>query len=90
LGRVYKGAQRQVHKKLTGFLRENGVDVIYVDSDGYVHDLIPLWIEGGVNGAWPLEVAAGNDPIELRELEITKIPKRLFQKPPSGGAWLKP
>jgi hypothetical protein len=26
----------------------------------------------------------------LRELEITKIPKRLFQKPPSWGAWLKP
>ncbi|MBU0713894.1 MAG: hypothetical protein KJ964_00890 [Verrucomicrobia bacterium] len=55
------------YKRLTGFLRKNGVDVIYVDSDGYVHELIPLWIEGGVNGTWPLEVAAGNDLLKLRK-----------------------
>jgi uroporphyrinogen decarboxylase len=54
------------YRRLTGFLRDNGVDVIFVDSDGYVHELIPLWIEGGVNGTWPLEIAAGNDLIKLR------------------------
>jgi uroporphyrinogen decarboxylase len=54
------------YKRLTNFLREYGVDVIFVDSDGYVHDLIPLWIECGVNGTWPLEINAGNDLIRLR------------------------
>ncbi|MGQ9544080.1 MAG: uroporphyrinogen decarboxylase family protein [Candidatus Bathyarchaeia archaeon] len=54
------------YKRLTSFLIENGVDVIFVDSDGYVHGLIPLWIECGVNGTWPLEINAGNDPIKLR------------------------
>jgi len=35
--------------------------VIDVDSDGYVGELIPLWIESGFNANCPQEVAAGND-----------------------------
>ena len=38
-----------------------GVPVIDVDSDGCVAQLIPVWIEAGVNCNSPLEVAAGND-----------------------------
>jgi uroporphyrinogen decarboxylase len=37
-----------------------------MDSDGYVADLIPIWIEAGINVTWPLEVAAGNDIVEYR------------------------
>ena len=49
------------YKRLTKFLKERGLDVVMVDSDGYMHGLIPLLIEGGITGTWPLEVAAGND-----------------------------
>jgi uroporphyrinogen decarboxylase len=38
-----------------------------VDSDGDCNELIPLWLECGVNGFWPLEVAAGNDAVALRK-----------------------
>jgi hypothetical protein len=41
--------------------RRAGVPVIDVDSDGFVGELIPLWLESGVNVNSPMEVAAGND-----------------------------
>jgi hypothetical protein len=55
------------YKKLNELLRSNGVDLIYLDSDGKVEELIPLWVEAGINYVWPLEQAAGNDVITLRK-----------------------
>ena len=55
------------YKRVTEVLRDNGVTVIIVDSDGNINELIPLWLEGGVNAVWPLEVAAGNDAVALRK-----------------------
>lgn len=48
-------------------LRACGVETIFVDSDGYIDDLIPLWMEVGINGFSPLEVAAGTNPLGLKE-----------------------
>ncbi len=42
-------------------IRAAGVPLIDMDSDGKVDELIPIWIEAGVNVCDPLEVAAGND-----------------------------
>ena len=53
-------------RQLTGFVRDHGVDLIFVDSDGMVDPLIPLWLEGGVNGLYPLERAAGMDAAAVR------------------------
>jgi len=55
------------YKKVTDLLRGSGVDVIFVDSDGNLDELIPLWLECGINGCWPLECAAGNDAVALRK-----------------------
>ncbi len=38
-----------------------GVPILDCDSDGFVGDLIPVWIEAGINCNSPQEVAAGND-----------------------------
>ncbi|MAE64190.1 MAG: hypothetical protein CMJ18_07925 [Phycisphaeraceae bacterium] len=38
-----------------------GVPIFEIDSDGHVGELVPVWIEAGVNCNSPLEVAAGND-----------------------------
>ena len=38
-----------------------GVPVIAIDSDGYIGELIPIWIESGVNCCEPIEVAAHCD-----------------------------
>lgn len=53
--------------RLIDFLKSNGVKLVYVDCDGYPGDLIPLWIEAGVDAMSPCEIAAGNDLIALRK-----------------------
>ena len=55
------------YKKITDLLHSYGVDVIFVDSDGNVEQLIPLWLEVGINYVWPFEVAAGNDAVAMRK-----------------------
>ncbi len=52
--------------KLVDFVKSKGVDVVFVDCDGYPGGLIPLWIQAGVDGMSPCEIAAGNDMLALR------------------------
>ncbi len=54
------------YKRITDKLREGGAEFCYVDSDGSVLDSIDGWFEGGVNIMFPVEVAAGSDPFEIR------------------------
>ena len=46
--------------------RAAGVPVIDMDSDGFIGELIPIWIESGINMCDPIEVAAHNEIIEFR------------------------
>jgi uroporphyrinogen decarboxylase len=48
-------------KKWMAQAEEAGVPILDEDSDGYIEDLIPIWIEAGFNVCDPIEVAAGND-----------------------------
>jgi hypothetical protein len=48
-------------RKWGDIVRGAGVPVYAMDSDGFVGELIPLWIEAGINCCEPMEVAAGND-----------------------------
>jgi len=54
------------YRRITDLARGHGVDVIFVDSDGDVSLLIPLWLKAGINGVYPMEVAAGMDVRALR------------------------
>ncbi len=56
------------YRKLCDFLAAHGVTVRFIDSDGDVRQLIPLFLEGGMTGTLPLEANAGCDPLELRRL----------------------
>jgi len=47
-------------------IRASGCPIIDMDSDGYIGELIPIWIEAGINCCHPIEVAAENDIIEFR------------------------
>jgi len=53
------------YREIVKFLRDHGVKVIGVDSDGNVELLIPVWLEFGINWISPCEVAAGMDVVEL-------------------------
>ena len=54
------------YRRWVGEARGAGVPVIDMDSDGNVHELIPIWIESGINVCDPMEVAAGNDIAAMR------------------------
>ncbi len=47
-------------------IKASGCPLVDMDSDGYIADLIPLWIEAGINVCCPIEVAAGNDIVDFR------------------------
>lgn len=48
-------------------LRSYDVPIYDMDSDGEVSELIPVWIESGINVCDPVEVAAGNDIVAFRQ-----------------------
>ena len=50
-----------VWKRWADLIHSAGVPLFMVDSDGYVGELIPLWIESGFQVNDPQEVAANND-----------------------------
>ncbi|MCP4397307.1 MAG: hypothetical protein GY801_08425 [bacterium] len=55
------------YKKITAFLKSNGVDVIFIDTDGDCVDLIPIFLEGGITGMYPLEASCGVDIVKVRK-----------------------
>jgi uroporphyrinogen decarboxylase len=57
--------------------RRAGVLLIDEDSDGMLDELIPVWIESGINVCDPIEVAAGNDINEYRRLYGTTMAYRM-------------
>jgi hypothetical protein len=78
--RVFKEFLSPYYKKLVRFLNSKGVDIIMVDTDGDCNELIPLFLEAGITGLYPMEVSAGMDVVAARkkypELQIMGgIPK---------------
>ncbi|MHB9110026.1 MAG: uroporphyrinogen decarboxylase family protein [Armatimonadota bacterium] len=47
-------------------LRKHQCAISHVDCDGNIHDLVPGWLQTGVNVMFPCEVAAGTDMFRLR------------------------
>jgi len=54
-------------KKVMDVYRKSGTKYAFVDCDGDFRQLMPGWLENGVNIMFPLEVAAGIHPEELRK-----------------------
>ncbi len=56
------------YRRITDFLHKNGVDVIWLDCDGNIEKLVPLWLDAGVNCMFPLEIGTwGADPVKYRQ-----------------------
>lgn len=55
------------YKKIKKFADEKGIEIFSVDTDGKVDELLPIFIEGGVNMVYPFEVAAGSDIIRFSQ-----------------------
>lgn len=54
------------YRRINDHLRSHGVRHIWLDSDGNTEVLLPLLIEVGITCHWPLERAAGMDPLKIR------------------------
>lgn len=55
------------YHRVTSFLKEHGVDIIFVDTDGDCRLLIPEFLKAGVTGLYPFEVQAGMDIVHVRK-----------------------
>ena len=62
-----------VWKEWSNQIKKGGCPIVDLDSDGYIGELIPLWIEAGINCCCPMEVAAGNDIVQYRKTYGKKI-----------------
>jgi uroporphyrinogen decarboxylase len=55
------------YKRITELCRKHGIDVVWVDCDGKIDDLLPHWLDAGVNTMFPVEVGTWNgDPVRYR------------------------
>jgi len=86
---IFREFMLPAYKKFTSLLKDNGVDIIIVDTDGNCWKLIPVFMEGGVTCIYPMEVAAEMDVVEVRkkfpELQMTGgIDKRVLAKDKSS------
>jgi len=64
---MFKEFMEPYYVRFIDFFTQYGIGNIYVDSDGYVEDLLLLWDNVGVNGLFPFERQAGNDLLRIRE-----------------------
>jgi uroporphyrinogen decarboxylase len=55
------------YRRLIEFAKSRGINHFVVDSDGYMEDMIPLFLESGVTAILPWEARAGNDIERVRD-----------------------
>jgi hypothetical protein len=65
--KVIKDFMLPYYKRFTDFLKSEGVDIILLDTDGDCMSIIPLFIEGGINGLYPFEWHCGMDIVKVRK-----------------------
>ena len=55
------------YREISDMLLSYGVDLHLVDCDGVIDALVPLWLEGGVNLMFPIEIGVWDaDPMAFR------------------------
>lgn len=54
------------YKRITDFGRAHGIPLFIVDTDGDCNQIIPVFLDGGINVMYPFEVHAGMDVLKVR------------------------
>ena len=74
------------YRRIVDLLRSNGVTALILDSDGNTEELLPIWLDCGINAHYPFEIASDMDPVRLRKkygknlIIIGGIDKRMLSK----------
>ncbi len=64
---LFKEFMTPYYRRITSITSKYGANFHWMDSDGDIRELIPLWLECGISLIGPMEVAAGMNPVELRK-----------------------
>jgi hypothetical protein len=64
--KLFKELMVPRYKRITDALKKHNVGVNILDCDGCIYQLVPGWLEAGINCMFPIE-AAHTDPLNLRE-----------------------
>ena len=65
---MYKRFFGRYHRETAERLKAHGVRHFLVDNDGNIDQLLPLFLENGITGTFPLECQSGADPVKFRRL----------------------
>jgi uroporphyrinogen decarboxylase len=74
------------YRKVVDLLLDNGVKALILDSDGNTEELLPIWVDCGINAHYPFEIASNMDPIKSRKkygknlIIIGGVDKRMLAK----------
>jgi uroporphyrinogen decarboxylase len=56
------------YRRISELCRKHGCDVLWVDCDGKIDDLLPMWLDAGINCMFPIEIGTwGADPVKYRK-----------------------
>jgi uroporphyrinogen decarboxylase len=56
------------YRRIADLCHKHGVDVIWLDCDGKIDALLPLWLDAGINCMFPIEIGTwGADSIQFRQ-----------------------
>jgi uroporphyrinogen decarboxylase len=61
--RVFRAKVGPHYKRITDLLNSYGVTIVSLDCDGKIDELVPIWLENGVNTMFPIEVGVWNASI---------------------------
>lgn len=89
--RLFKQVLVPHYRRITDLLHRHGIDIVWVDCDGKIDLLIPLWLEAGINCMFPCEIGTWNaDPVVYRKtygrdlLLMGGFDKRILAGPQTG------
>lgn len=54
------------YKRISDLLVKHGCGVSWTDCDGNILPILDVFVEGGLNCCFPVEVHGGSDPVEIR------------------------
>jgi uroporphyrinogen decarboxylase len=55
---VFRSKAGKNYRRIADECNKFGIDIISVDCDGFVEDLVPVWLDNGVNTMFPIEYGA--------------------------------
>jgi uroporphyrinogen decarboxylase len=56
------------YRRITDLLQRHGIEIVFLDCDGKIDKLAPLWLDVGINTMFPFEVGTWHgDPYDYRQ-----------------------